>query len=130
MLRCPSCGGEKATQINGFEYRCDYCGHTFRVEPEKPAPQFQVQTQQSFQVHSFENFNYAYKDKDRTTAIILAIFLGGFGAHQFYLGHIGKGLLYLVFFWAFIPAVIACIEGIMLCTQSDHDFAVKPKLII
>ncbi len=34
-------------------------------------------------------------DKSKTTALLLCIFLGFFGAHQFYVGKIGKGLLYL-----------------------------------
>ena len=33
--------------------------------------------------------------KDKTTALLLAIFLGGLGAHQFYAGNTGKGILYL-----------------------------------
>lgn len=130
MLRCPSCGGEKATQINGFEYRCDYCGHTFRLEPEQPTFQSQAQTQQSFQATPFDSVTREYKDKERIVAILLAFFLGGFGVHQFYLGHVGKGILYLVFFWTWIPAIIGLIEGVMLCTQTDYDFTVKPKLLI
>ncbi len=31
--------------------------------------------------------------KSSTTALILAIFLGGLGIHRFYLGRIGSGLL-------------------------------------
>lgn len=34
-------------------------------------------------------------DKSKTTALLLCIFLGFFGVHQFYVGKIGKGLLYL-----------------------------------
>jgi len=34
-------------------------------------------------------------DKKKITALLLCIFLGVFGAHQFYVGKIGKGLLYL-----------------------------------
>ena len=30
---CPSCGGQKATQINDREYRCEYCGDIF-VPPQ------------------------------------------------------------------------------------------------
>ncbi|MEZ4462632.1 MAG: TM2 domain-containing protein [bacterium] len=35
--------------------------------------------------------------KDKTTAFLLAWFLGGFGIHKFYLGENGAGLLYLLF---------------------------------
>ncbi len=34
-------------------------------------------------------------DKKKITALLLCIFLGVFGAHQFYVGKIGTGLLYL-----------------------------------
>lgn len=34
-------------------------------------------------------------DKSKTTALLLCIFLGMIGAHHFYVGRIGMGLLYL-----------------------------------
>ena len=34
-------------------------------------------------------------DKKKGTALILCIFGGLFGLHQFYVGNIGKGILYL-----------------------------------
>ncbi len=48
--------------------------------------------------------------KNPTTALLLALFLGGFGAHHFYLGKIGLGVLYVLFVWTFIPAIVALIE--------------------
>jgi TM2 domain-containing membrane protein YozV len=63
--------------------------------------------------------------KSRVTAALLAFFLGGFGVHRFYLGSIGLGILYLVFFWTFVPAVIAFIEFIIYLTMSDEAFAAK-----
>jgi predicted RNA-binding Zn-ribbon protein involved in translation (DUF1610 family) len=55
----------------------------------------------------------AASGRERVTAALLAFFLGGFGAHKFYLGKGGQGLLYLLFCWTFIPAIIALIEGII-----------------
>jgi len=63
--------------------------------------------------------------KDKTTAGLLALFLGGIGIHKFYLGRGGQGILYLIFCWTFIPAVIAFIEAIILLTMSDADFNLK-----
>ena len=63
--------------------------------------------------------------KNRTTAGILALLIGGLGVHKFYLGNTGKGILYLCFFWTFIPFIISFIEGIQYLTMSDFDFDKK-----
>lgn len=49
--------------------------------------------------------------KNPTTAVLLAIFLGGLGAHKFYMGQTGLGILYLLFCWTYIPSIIALIEA-------------------
>lgn len=36
--------------------------------------------------------------RNKTTALLLAIFLGGIGAHHFYVGNTGKGILYIFTF--------------------------------
>lgn len=63
--------------------------------------------------------------KSKTTAGILAILLGDFGVHKFYLGQIGMGILYLLFCWTGVPGIIGIIEGIIYLTQSDAEFAAK-----
>lgn len=60
--------------------------------------------------------------KNKFVAAILAIFLGSFGIHKFYLGQTGKGVLYLLFFWTIIPGIIGIIEGIGYLLKSDEDF--------
>ena len=59
------------------------------------------------------------------TAGLLALFVGGFGVHKFYLGQAGIGVVYLLFCWTGIPGIIAFIEGIILLTMSDDDFNAK-----
>ena len=61
--------------------------------------------------------------KSRTVAVLLALFLGGFGVHKFYLGKVGIGLVYLVFFWTVVPAVVAFVEGIRYLCMSNEGFA-------
>ncbi len=50
--------------------------------------------------------------KDKSTAGILALFLGGLGAHKFYLDRPLQGIIYLVFCWTFIPGIIAFFESL------------------
>ena len=54
---------------------------------------------------------YQNVKKNQTTAVILALLLGGLGAHKFYLGNAGVGILYLLFCWTYIPSIIAFIEA-------------------
>lgn len=63
--------------------------------------------------------------KSRVAAALFAFFLGGIGGHKFYLGQVGMGILYLVFCWTFIPALVGFIEFILLLTMSDATFAAK-----
>lgn len=48
--------------------------------------------------------------RDEVVGILLALFLGTFGAHHFYLRRTGLGILYLCFCWTGITAVLGFIE--------------------
>jgi TM2 domain-containing membrane protein YozV len=48
--------------------------------------------------------------KDEVVGVLLALFLGTFGAHHFYLRRPGLGILYCVFSWTGIPTVVSFIE--------------------
>ena len=61
--------------------------------------------------------------KSNVTAGILAILLGSFGAHKFYMGKSSQGILYLVFFWTFIPFIIGVIEGIQYLAEGQERFS-------
>lgn len=54
-------------------------------------------------------------DKRKKTALILCIFLGFFGAHYFYVGRWGKGLLYLftggLFFIGWLTDIFVILTG-------------------
>jgi TM2 domain-containing membrane protein YozV len=59
--------------------------------------------------------------KNKVVAGVLAILLGSFGIHRFYLGQ-WWGLLYILFCWTFIPGLIGLIEGIFFLVMSDEDW--------
>ncbi|MFC5704099.1 TM2 domain-containing protein [Cohnella faecalis] len=63
--------------------------------------------------------------KSKVAAGLLGIFLGGLGIHKFYLGKTWMGILYLVFCWTYIPAIIGFIEGIVYLASSDIKFHSK-----
>ncbi len=48
--------------------------------------------------------------RDEVVGILLALFLGTFGVHHFYLRRTGLGILYCCFFWTGITAVLGLIE--------------------
>ena len=67
--------------------------------------------------------NLAGKQKDRMTYLLLALFFGCLGAHNFYSGHTGKGIAKLVMtalvFTAFISEIWAIIE--MFTVKADAN---------
>ncbi|TDF94452.1 TM2 domain-containing protein [Paenibacillus piri] len=69
--------------------------------------------------------NVYVSTKSKTAAGLLAIFLGGFGIHKFYLGRVGWGIVYLLFCWTYIPSIVGFIEGIIYLASSDQSFNMK-----
>ena len=94
---CFSCGNS----IKALAEICPHCGVRQKKAPEDSSK------------------------KNRVTAALFAFFLGGLGAHRFYIGDKLGGFLYLLFFWTFIPALLALIEFIMIISTSDEKFEEK-----
>jgi len=67
----------------------------------------------------------AGETKSRPIAIVLALLLGNFGLHRFYLGDMAWGLAYLLFFWTGIPSFIAWLEALYFLTRSNEEWAQK-----
>jgi TM2 domain-containing membrane protein YozV len=63
--------------------------------------------------------------KDKTTAAILAFFIGGIGIHRFYLGQAGLGIVYMLFCWTLIPSFVAFIDFIAFLAMSRQSFDLK-----
>ena len=128
---CPQCGAP----LEQNALKCKYCGEPIQQQPvqqqvqpvqqvQQAAPQ-PVQQQRPAVNISPDGINQAWPIKSKVTAGILAIFLGAFGIHKFYLGNTGAGVLYLIFCWTYIPAIIGFIEGIIYLCSNDHNFQVK-----
>lgn len=60
--------------------------------------------------------------KNRTTAALLALLLGGIGAHRFYLGMPIWGVVYVLFCWTLVPALVAFFEALRFFFMSEENF--------
>jgi TM2 domain-containing membrane protein YozV len=104
-----------------------------------PPPPSQYQPQQNWQQQPPSSPQYGQQppysqvpqdgqqQKDRTTAALLAIFLGGLGIHKFYLGGTKQktaGIIQIVItiFTCGVGAVLGLIEGILYLTKDDQQF--------
>ena len=67
----------------------------------------------------------AANGKSRLVAALFAFPLGLFGTHKFYLGSPGLGVLYLLFFWTWIPTIVGLIEAILFLNMSDEEFDLR-----
>lgn len=99
MIFCRGCGKE----IHESATTCPHCG-AIQLSASKVLPH--------------------REGKSKSTAGVLAIFLGGLGIHRFYLGQ-WWGIFYLMFCWLGIPSLIGIIEGIVFLNASDGDWNAK-----
>lgn len=99
---------------------CSDCGSTIRARAEI-CPKCGIR--QAPPPNPFGNT--APNGKSKIATALFAFFLGGLGAHKFYLGQIGQGFLYLAFCWTLIPAVVSIVEFILFLTMSDKTFNQK-----
>lgn len=79
MIICSNCGA----QINGTVNFCPNCGNQIPVQNTVSVTQVSVPAETPPQNIS---------PKSRLAALLLGIFLGRFGVHNFYLGRIGRGI--------------------------------------
>ena len=83
---------------------CDACGETINVRAEI-CPKCGVRQRRAV---------------SKVALILLTFFLGGVGGHKFYLGKYWQGALYLLFFWTWIPALVALVELIIYAVTSEE----------
>jgi len=63
--------------------------------------------------------------KSKAAATLWGVFLGGFGAHKFYMGSWGWGIVYLLTCWLYIPFLVALVEWIRYVLMTDDEFYMK-----
>jgi TM2 domain-containing membrane protein YozV len=110
---CFACGAT----IDSRAEICPKCGVRQPVQPGMPA------TSGSGAVSAGDVVTRTGKTK--LTASLLAILLGGLGAHKFYLGDTNLGVVYLIFCWTLIPLVLGIIEGVVWLTQPNDVWLAK-----
>ena len=116
--RCPNCGAP----CSAGTAKCEYCGtpHAPAGPAAQPAP-----IPQPVYRYPTPQQNGNSSGKSRITAALLAVFLGCFGVHKFYLRKPIQGILMLAFCWTFVPSFIALVEFILLLCSTDREFAQK-----
>ena len=75
--------------------------------------------------HSLSKSNKTSGSKNKAAVTLWGFFLGAFGAHKFYMGSWGWGIVYLLTFWLYIPIIIASIEWIRYVLMTDDEFYIK-----
>lgn len=103
---CPICDEE----ISARAKKCRHCGEA--LDPELR----EIEARRRMGGRPYT------RNKNKVAAGIFAILLGWFGLHKYYLGRIGQGLLYTLFFWTGIPALLGLIEGIVYLTMDEERF--------
>ncbi|EUJ34158.1 TM2 domain-containing protein [Brochothrix campestris] len=69
-----------------------------------------------------DNIDTSGKKVSKVAYIVLAILLGCVGVHKFYAGKIGVGVVFVIFCWTGIPALIGFIEGLVaIGKKADAD---------
>lgn len=122
-ISCPVCDED----ISARAKKCRHCGETLDysmriAEEAQRAADRGGNVYMNAAVSPASTAPEYSRTKSKVVAFVLAWLLGGFGGHKFYLGRVGQGLIYLIFCWTFIPAIIAFIEGIVYITMDDQRF--------
>ena len=116
MKSCKHCGGK----IPEAAVVCTLFGR--QVENIKQAEQPHIvinNTNTNANVNANINGGYLGRPKNKWVAFLLCLLLGCFGAHKFYEGKAGKGILYLFTFGLFgIGWFIDCI--VLLCKPNPY----------
>lgn len=94
-------------------------------QPYQQQPNYQQQQMNMYPQQVYIQPVAAVSGKSRVTYILLGLFLGGLGVHNFYAGHSGRGvaqlLLNLFLFWTIVVPVIVGIWVLIEVITVDRD---------
>lgn len=96
-MKCPNCGAPRKAD----DCCCAYCKVAFdaaHAGRQEVHIHYHQERSQEKQVHVEHIYTAVEKrsSRSRLAALLLCFFLGLFGAHKFYLGRFGLGLVYLL----------------------------------
>lgn len=117
--KCRNCGCTEYINCSDGTIRCRLCG---TVVGRANTSNFS-----SMASNGIKNIgnNISTGTKNRTIAILLALFLGGLGGQYFYLRRYIQGAVCLLFFWTYIPAIWGIVHAIILLSKSIDEFNLK-----
>lgn len=76
-------------------------------------------TDVTMQQKLFFHEGYDNQSRSPSTALVLALLLGGIGAHRFYLRQWGWGIAYILFSWTLIPIVVSLVECFFIRKRTE-----------
>ena len=129
MNNCPCCGAPIGDKLE----ICPYCGSVI-PKAEKEETKLVVK-KEAEEEDSLESFSYRIptlptrkRDLTKSTAALLALFLGAIGVDQFYVGNNGAGIILLLItvcsagWGAILTGFIALIHFIQFLAMTDEEF--------
>ena len=120
-IACPNCGAHLDVDIDSGQARCRFCNEIFSLDTRRQAPgmndaeqmgydfergrqRASVEFAQGYADRMAEEYarqeqwgfdpGYTVSAKSKLVTLLLSIFLGPFGAHCFYAGRAGRGVLF------------------------------------
>ena len=78
-----------------------------------------------YRINAYAAGTTGNSEMSKTLIGVLAILFGAYGIHHFFLGHIKRGVLYILFCWTLVPTVLSIAEGIHILCMSEEQFQRK-----